>query len=146
MTRRAEREIVFQILFENEFHADNSSSEIFRNSLAAADIKESAYIRDTFFGTVENREEIDAWISECAHKWKLSRMAAVTRTLLRLAVYEMTWGGVPAKAAINESVEIAKIYDDDAAPSFINGILNQIARKNGLIGGDAVASADGVEK
>ncbi len=141
MTRRMEREIVFQLLFETEFHADSSASEIFRNSLAAADIKESAYIRDTYFGTIENKNEIDGWITECAHKWKLSRMAAVTRTLLRLSVYEMNWGAVPPRAAINEAVEIAKKFDDDAAPAFINGILNQIARKNGLIRDESSESA-----
>jgi len=111
------------------------------NSLAAENAVESPYIRDTYFGTVENRAETDKLIAESAHKWKISRMAVVTRTILRLAVYEMMWGGIPPKAAINEAVEIAKIYDDDAAPAFINGILNQIARKNGLIRDEAAADA-----
>ena len=142
MTRHAEREIVFQMLFEKEFHKD-ASSQVYANSLASAGIKETAYIRDTYFGTVENCEEIDGCITEFAHKWKLSRMAFVTRTLLRLCVYEMVWGAVPPKAAINEAVELAKIYDDDAAPAFINGILNQIARKKGLIKDEAVQSSDG---
>jgi N utilization substance protein B len=141
MTRREEREIVFQLLFETEFHADTSSSEVYMNSLAAENAVESPYIRDTYFGTVENRAETDKLIAESAHKWKISRMAVVTRTILRLAVYEMMWGGIPPKAAINEAVEIAKIYDDDAAPAFINGILNQIARKNSLIRDCAEADA-----
>ncbi len=145
MTRREEREIIFQMLFESEFHAEVTPTEIYTNSLAYEDVKETPYLRDTYFGVMENRGETDRLISENAHKWKLTRMAAVTRTILRLAVYEMMWGGIPPKAAINEAVEIAKIYDDDAAPGFINGILNQIARQNGLISDElkTTASADG---
>jgi N utilization substance protein B len=61
-------------------------------------------------------------------------MAAVTRSILRLAVYEILWGEVPPRAAINEAVELAKLYDEEAAPAFINGILNQIAKENGKLG------------
>lgn len=141
MTRREEREIVFQMLFESEFHADVTPADIYTNSLASQDVKETPYLRDTYFGVMENREETDRLISDNAHKWKIVRMAAVTRTILRLAVYEMMWGGIPPKAVINEAVEIAKVFDDDAAPGFINGILNQIARKNGLIADDKTAAA-----
>ena len=144
MTRHEEREIVFQILFETEFHPEETPSDIYRNSLAAKGSADTPYMRDTYFGTVENLEEADKLIAESAHKWKISRMAVVTRTLLRLAVYEMMWGGIPPKAVINEAVEMAKVFDDDAAPAFINGILNQIARKNGLIGdADKPESDDG---
>ncbi len=133
MTRRQERETVFHLLFETEFHPNTPPSEIYAGGLAAEEIKDSAYIRDTYFGTAEHTADADEQIAACAHKWKVSRMAVVTRSILRLAVYEMMWGGIPPKAAINEAVELAKIYDDEAAPGFINGILNQIARSAGLI-------------
>ena len=133
MNRRQERETVFQLLFEKEFHASLAPSDVYLNALSAREITESDYIRNTYFGVLENCEDADALIAQFSRKWKLSRMAVVTRSLLRLAVYEMIWGGVPPKAAINEALEIAKIYDDDAAPAFMNGILNQIAREKGLI-------------
>ena len=56
-------------------------------------------------------------------------MATVTRTVLRLAVYEMTNSEVPVKVIINEAIEIAKKYDDENSTGFVNGILNKIARK-----------------
>jgi len=133
MTRRQEREHVFQLLFETEFHTEIPASTVYHNAVISRDIPENSYIRDTYFGVSEKREEADALISRFAHKWKLSRMAAVTRNILRLAVYEMQWGQVPPKAAINEAIELAKIYDDPAATGFINGILNTIARDLGLI-------------
>ncbi len=144
MTRRQERETVFQLLFETEFHRSTPPSDLYAGGLSAQNIKDTAYIRDTYFGAVEHARESDEEIALCAHNWKVSRMAVVTKSILRLAVYEMMWGGIPPKAVINEAVELAKVYDDDAAPAFINGILNRIARKNGLIpeedgasGGDA---------
>ncbi len=140
MTRRQQRETVFQLLFETEFHPSTPPSELYANGLTDKDVKESEYIRDTYFGTVERAAEVDEKIAACAHKWKVSRMAVVTKSILRLAVYEMLWGGIPPKAAINEAVELAKIYDDDAAPAFINGILNQIARGAGLIGAETAAT------
>ncbi len=138
MKRRQERETVFQLLFEKEFHTSTPPSELYASGLSVQSITETAYIRDTYFGAIEHADEADSLIAACAHKWKVSRMAVVTRSILRLAVFEMLWGGIPPKASINEAVELAKIYDDDAAPAFINGILNQIARANGLIadGGD----------
>jgi len=145
MNRRKERETVFQLLFETEFHRDTPPSEVYLSALAAREIPESDYIRNTYFGVLENREDADELISQFSRKWKLSRMAVVTRNLLRLAAYEMIWGGVPPKAAINEALEIAKIYDDEAAPSFINGILNQIAREKGLISAPQ-KTEDGEEK
>ena len=133
MNRRQEREIVFQLLFETEFHRDITPSSVYLNASAAREIEETPYIHDTYFGVMERRDDADLLISQFSHRWKLSRMGIVTRNLLRLAVYEMLWGNIPPKAAINEVLEIAKIYDTEAAPSFINGILNQIARHKGLI-------------
>lgn len=137
MNRREERETVFQLLFETEFHGDVTPSEVYLNALEAREITESAYIRNTYYGAMENREEADALISRFSRKWKLSRMSVVTRSILRLATYEMVFGSVPPKAAINEAVELAKIYDEEAAPAFINGILNQIAHDSGLIAADS---------
>ncbi len=133
MTRSQEREKVFRILFASEFHPERTAEELCAEECAAWEIPDSSYIRDTVLGALGAREETDALISGYARKWKLSRMSAVTRTLLRLAVYEMLLGGIPARAAINEALELAKLYDDEAARSFINGILHQLAQAKGLL-------------
>ncbi|MBQ4042948.1 MAG: transcription antitermination factor NusB [Clostridia bacterium] len=139
MNRRKERETVFQLLFETEFHREAAPSEVYHNARMAREIEETDYIRNTYFGVLENCADADELISRFSKKWRLSRMSVVTRSLLRLGTYEMVWGNVPPKAAINEALEIAKIYDDEAAPSFINGILNQIARDKGLLAAPAEA-------
>lgn len=145
MSRRKEREEVFQLLFETEFHSSETPSVTYANALELRGVAETPYIRDTYFGAMERREDIDAQIAQNARKWKLSRMAAVTRSILRLAVYEILWGEVPPRAAINEAVELAKLYDEEAAPAFINGILNQIAKENGKLGETEAEKADDAE-
>lgn len=74
-------------------------------------------------GVVEHRDEIDRVIAEHAEGWTLPRMPAVDRAVLRLGVYELLFGDVPAAVAINEAVELAKTLSTDDSPRFVNGVL-----------------------
>lgn len=79
-------------------------------------------------GTWEKRETIDRLIQQHASGWRVSRMAAVDRNILRLAVFEMLFvEDVPTEVAINEAVELAKRYGGADSPRFINGILGSLA-------------------
>ena len=73
-------------------------------------------------------EEIDEKIAENAKGWKKERIARISLAIMRLCVYELLFSDVPRAVAINEAIEIAKTYDTDDAPAFINGILNTIAK------------------
>ena len=89
-------------------------------------------IKDVLNGVLANSEAIDARISEYAIDWTLERMPAVDRNILRVAVYEMFFAAeklVP-NVAINEAVEIAKIYGTDDTPRFINGVLGKMVRSD----------------
>jgi N utilization substance protein B len=71
---------------------------------------------------------LDAILSEASDNWKLDQMAKVDRIVLRIAVYEITIDRrVPTKAAINESIELAKTFSGDEAGRFVNGILGRVA-------------------
>jgi N utilization substance protein B len=75
-----------------------------------------------------NRAKLDAILSEASDNWKLEQMAKVDRIVLRIAVYEITIDRrVPTKAAINESIELAKTFSGDEAGRFVNGILGRVA-------------------
>lgn len=77
-------------------------------------------------GVHENRHEIDAWIEAIAENWRLSRMAAVDRNVLRLATWELLHEPeVPYKVVINEAIEIAKRYSTAQSGAFANGILDR---------------------
>lgn len=90
------------------------------------------FARRLLNGVIENREELDRWMSELAVDWKLERMAVIDRNILRIGAYELLYAeDLPVSVAINEAVELAKTYSTDDAPRFINGILGELARRVG---------------
>ncbi len=81
-------------------------------------------------GVTENLSAIDALIKKYASNWRISRMAAIDRNIILIAVYEFCFGkDVPATVAINEAIEIAKRFSTDDAGPFVNGILDTIRNK-----------------
>ncbi len=133
LSRREAREAVLGLLFETEFRADESSTEIFATSVEDREIAADAYIEKAYFAICEHREEIDAMIGAHAKGWKTSRLSKLSRSVLRLAVYEMLYETeIPYSVSINEAVELSKKYDDEKARPFVNGVLNSI--KNALEG------------
>ena len=131
MTRREAREALFTLIYEMSFHKENGAGEIFEKE-AEQRALDDPYISTGLSGTFEHIDEIDSFISQNAIGWKLERLSRVSHAILRLGCYEMIYTDLPVKIAINEAVELAKKYDHDQAPSFVNGILNSIADKNDL--------------
>ena len=133
MSRREARETLLGLLFESEFRADESSTEIFAISREDREIPADAYVEKAYFAICEKREEIDGMIGKHAKGWKTSRLSKLSRSILRLGVYEMMFEcEIPYSVSINEAVELAKKYDEDRARPFINGVLNSV--KNELEG------------
>jgi N utilization substance protein B len=87
-----------------------------------------AFAKELVCGAMAVREEIDARIAAHARNWRLDRMAAVDRNLLRLAVYELIRTDTPAQVVINEAVELAHDFGGERSPAFINGVLDAVAR------------------
>ena len=142
--RRRSRDFAFLLIYEANVQKDKDLADLMADTaeLVASletsqdfhpDETEMEYIKTTVAGVLEKREEIDVIISENAHGWKLKRISATSGAILRLAIYEMLYNkNVPFVVAINEAVELAKKYDDDKGPKFINGILNAVAEQKGL--------------
>ncbi len=123
------------LLFESEFRADESCIEIFATSREEREIPADSYIETAYFAICEKREEIDATIGNHAKGWKTSRLSKLSRSILRLAVYEMMYETeIPYSVSINEAIELAKKYDEEKARPFINGVLNSV--KDELAGAD----------
>ena len=131
MTRRELREQVFLMLFRVEFHNTEEVEEqiaLYKEQLEDCTEKETNYIVNKFKNIIVKLEEIDAAIGDASKGWKVSRMAKVDLTLIRLAVYEMRYEeSIPVKVAINEAIELAKQYGSDDSPAFINGVLAKLA-------------------
>lgn len=131
MSRRQIREHLFRILFRKEFHNREEleeQMEFYFESLTDPNQEDVDYIRDKFLKILEKTDEIDTMIEEAAKGWKLNRLGKIDLTILRLAVFEMKYDDeIPVSVAINEAVEIAKIFGEENSPGFINGILASFA-------------------
>lgn len=132
MTRKEQREAAYALLFEREFKTDETAEEIFAVSAENRDIDAvgEKYIKDVFFGVVENEEKIDELIAGASNGWKVSRLSKATRAVLRLCTYEMLYcKDIPYTVSINEALEITKKFDEPKARAFVNGVLNSIKNK-----------------
>ena len=80
-------------------------------------------------GVLENREDLDKIITRFAPNWPIDQIAIVDRNLLRMALYELNFGGdAPPKVAINEAVELARVFGTDSSSRFVNGVLGSAVR------------------
>lgn len=79
--------------------------------------------------TIASLEKIDPLIVETAEHWRLSRMAALDRIILRLAIAEFLDGSTPRNVVINEALELAKIFSGEESAKFVNGILDAVKKK-----------------
>ncbi len=132
MKRSELREHIFKVIFGLEFNEEHDLAEqiqlYFEQLEEEAKETEIEYIRTKVEKIAEKVTEIDSMINEHAKRWKTSRMNKADLSILRLAVYEMKWDDeVPVGVAIDQAVELAKIYSSDDGPSFINGILGKLA-------------------
>ena len=131
MTRREIRELIFKMVFRVEFHDEEEIPQqlrLFMDTLESASDEERTYIEHKVQEILAHLDEIDAIIDSSAQNWKTSRMAKVELTLIRLAVYEIRFDDdIPTGVAINEAVELAKVYGEENSASFVNGVLARIA-------------------
>jgi N utilization substance protein B len=136
MKRRKAREYALQLLFQIDF----TKRELERKDLEEfwSDKKESRDIREftekLVKGTLESLDEIDSIIEKATENWFLKRMAAVDRNILRFAAYEILHRkDIPYAVTINEALEIAKKYSSAEAASFLNGVLDKLAKEAGKV-------------
>lgn len=131
MSRRELREQIFKLLFRVEFNKMEDMPEqeklFFEDEDAATD-EDAVYISEKYRKISEKLDEIDALLNEKASGWDTGRMSKVDLTILRLAVYEIRYDeDVPTGVAINEAVELAKKFGQDASYGFVNGVLAKFA-------------------
>ncbi|SIO19638.1 NusB antitermination factor [Singulisphaera sp. GP187] len=130
MTRRTRgREIALQVLYQTEQNPGLPPQEIrrFVERRLRGDKKLCEFAEALIAGVHANQPRIDELISAVAENWRLDRMAAIDRNILRLGAFELLYcDDVPTKVAINESLELAKRYSTAQSSRFVNGILDRL--------------------
>lgn len=138
MSRKIAREVAFKIIFETTFQEDEKISKLMDELLANAEEKyevnseDDKYIQEITEGVKEKKSELDELIKKHLKGWTMERLNKVDVAILRLAIYEILYReDIPYKVSVNEAVELAKIFSEDASPAFINGVLAEIINDGG---------------
>ena len=126
--RRRARVIALQALFEID--SVNHDPELVLNQRLADDPlppKGSQFASQLVQGVIAHQPELDRLISKKAPEWPIEQMAIIDRNILRIAIFEMAIDRTtPAKVAINEAIELAKMFGSDSSHRFVNGVLGAI--------------------
>jgi transcription antitermination protein NusB len=130
--RRRARAIVLQTLYELDF-TDHLPKAAFDARLEEYPLPEpaEAFGRTLTMGVHSYRTYLDGVVSDLAPEWPIDQIAAVDRNILRIAVYELLFEPeIPPKVAINEAVELAKMFGSESSPRFVNGVLGSLVSRD----------------
>jgi N utilization substance protein B len=126
-TRRDARRIAIDILYQADVTGEDPQATLASWDEAGREVP--AFTRELVEGVIEHGPAIDLLLEEHARGWRVSRMAALDRTILRVAVEEVVYrDDVPDSVAISEAVEAASDLSTEESKGFVNGILGEIAR------------------
>jgi N utilization substance protein B len=127
--RRRARILALQTLYEADTTGHDAQGILSRLLEDAAVTDEiAAFARELVTDTISNRQYIDEIIAKVAAAWPLDQMAPVDRNILRLAIWEILLSdATPLRAAINEAVELAKVFGSDNSARFVNGVLGSVS-------------------
>jgi N utilization substance protein B len=142
-SRRRSRQRALQILFlwDTRRQTVDEAIDAYYDSLYWEERPErDEFVRSLVAGTIAHLAEVDECIAKHAEHWRMQRMPAVDRNILRMAVYEMTRGDTPAAVTIDEAIELARKFSSEESVQFVNGVLDAIHRdRESDVGGPAPA-------
>jgi N utilization substance protein B len=140
--RHRGREVALQVLYaidlaavdadpDEEMPARDPNAQIFDriSENFVVPVPVVAFARELVAGVVGRIDELDGILGTHARNWRVSRMAAVDRNVLRLAAYELRDTKTPVAVVIDEAVDLARRFGSESSPSFVNGVLDAVARE-----------------
>lgn len=123
-----------QTLYEWDFRPKANLAEIKKRNIENYNEEiDNEYIDQTISHIIKNLKEIDVRIAKAAPEWPLEQIAAIDKTILRIAIDEILYSeDIPPKVAINEAVELGKTFGGESSSKFINGVLGTVYRQSPL--------------
>jgi N utilization substance protein B len=129
LTQRSRaREVALQLLYQRDLNPELPREVLERFATERLrDPERTAFCLALFDGVRTHGEDIDRRLSAAAENWRLHRMAAVDRNVLRLGTYELLFDTqTPANVALDEAIELARRYGSAESPAFVNGVLDKV--------------------
>lgn len=117
--------ILYQIDIYNDRHIEIDVNEIIKNNLEI----DNEFVKDIVFGVITYKEELDKLANSFMKDWTIDRIDKSGANILRMALYELKYTDTPEVVVINEAIELAKTYSDEAVRKIINAVLDKYIKE-----------------
>lgn len=134
-SRHLSRSIAMQSLYEKDFMGDKVNlDEVLERNIKefGPGLEDTEFARKLALGVADNMDKIDKIIEKAAPEWPIEQINIVDRNVLRIGLYELIYSNkeeVPPKVAINEAIELAKMFGGESSGKFVNGVLGTVYKE-----------------
>jgi len=126
-TNRSElRKKIMTILYQINVYEQNKIEYKVEDVINEVLEIDNEFVKDIVYGVITYKDELDKLANEYLEDWKITRLGNTDQSILRMGIYELLYTDTPDIVAINESIELAKLYSDDSVRKMINGVLDKI--------------------
>lgn len=129
MSRKEARETVFKLVFEFCFSGEKNQLSLDEAVLDPNVVDEKKYIEDVYCGVIEKYDELSRLIEKSAQGFVLSRIFKIDLAIMLVSLFELKYYSIPPAVAINEAVNLAKVFSTEKSATFINGVLASLVKK-----------------
>ena len=126
LTRSELRKNIMTILYQINVYASNKIEYNVDDIIKEVNPIDNEFVKDMVYGVVTKKEELDEIANKYLNKWTIDRLGNTDQSILRMGIYELIYTNTPDIVAINEAVELAKLYSDDDVKNMINGVLVKV--------------------
>ena len=128
-TRSELREKIMTILYQIDLYKKNNIDYDIDNVIKENVAFDNEFVKDIVYGVVTYMDELDKIANKYLNNWSIDRLDAEGKAILRMSIYELKYMDTPDLVVINEAVELAKKYSDDAVRKMINAVLDKIVNE-----------------
>lgn len=120
------RKIIMTILYQVNVYNKNTINYDINDVISESLAIENEFVKDTVYGVITHQEELDKIANNALKKWTIDRLGMTDQAILRMGIYELLYTETPDIVAINEAVELAKVFSDDEVRKMINATLDKL--------------------
>lgn len=129
MNRSELRKKIMTILYQIEIYEKGKIEYNVDDIIKSVSEIDNEFIKDTVYGIITYKQEIDELANKNLNKWTIDRLGNTDGAILRIGIYELIYTDTPAVVAINEAIELSKLYSDDDVRKMINAVLDKIYKE-----------------
>jgi N utilization substance protein B len=126
MTRHEQRYKAMTILYQAFLYDNNNIKYDIKNIIDEQMEEKSKFVNNLVMGVIDDKESIDRIANKYLENWDIDRLSKVDKAIFSIGIYELMYTDTPSVVAINEAIELSKVYSDEAVTKMINGVLDKV--------------------